>query len=178
KVCQRLGEFYYRVRKGIGFNKTPAEFGAFPTDPYSHNPRHAGAQQPGMTGQAKEEVLTRFGELGLRISGGALRVQPSLLRLREFVDEPRTFRFLNIDDTWQEVAVPRAGLAFSWCQVPIIYTLDANTDPGLTITCDDGKQQNFSGMQLPADISVEVFRRGGRIRQLNAVFGEGLLFAE
>ncbi|MBT8096369.1 MAG: hypothetical protein KJO19_04990, partial [Woeseia sp.] len=42
KVCQRLGEFYYRVRKGIGFNKTPAEFGAFPTDPYSHNPRHAG----------------------------------------------------------------------------------------------------------------------------------------
>ncbi|CAN0044150.1 unnamed protein product, partial [Discosporangium mesarthrocarpum] len=42
---------------------------AFPTDPYSHTNRH-GAQQPGMTGQVKEEIVTRFGELGVRIEGG------------------------------------------------------------------------------------------------------------
>ena len=64
-TCTHLGQLYYRVRKGIGFNKTPAEYGAFPTDPYSHTPKHAGARQPGMTGQVKEEILTRFGELGV-----------------------------------------------------------------------------------------------------------------
>ena len=37
-----------------------------PTDPYSHTPGFAGVQQPGMTGQVKEEILTRWGELGLR----------------------------------------------------------------------------------------------------------------
>ena len=65
---RRLGQLYYRVREGIGFNKTPAEYGAFPTDPYSHTPKHAGAKQPGMTGQVKEEVLCRFGELGVELA--------------------------------------------------------------------------------------------------------------
>jgi hypothetical protein len=63
----RLGRLYYRVREGLGFNKTPDEYGAFPTDPYSNTPKHARAQQPGMTGLVKEEVLTRFGELGVRV---------------------------------------------------------------------------------------------------------------
>jgi len=58
---------YYPVPEGIGFNRTPAEHGAFPTDPCSHTSGHGGAQQPGMTEQVKEEVLTRFGELGVRV---------------------------------------------------------------------------------------------------------------
>ena len=45
-TVRRLGELYYRIRKGIGVNKTPLEYGAFPADPYSHTPAHAGAQQP------------------------------------------------------------------------------------------------------------------------------------
>ena len=119
-VCQRLGELYYRVRDGIGFNKTPAEYGAFPTDPYSHTPKHSGAKQPGMTGQVKEEVLSRFGELGVRVDDGAVRFQPSLLRAREFVREARKFRFLDVDGNWQEIDVPAGGLAFTWCQVPVV----------------------------------------------------------
>ena len=47
-----------------------AEYGAFPADPYSHTPAEGGAQQPGMTGQVKEEILTRWGELGLRVRDG------------------------------------------------------------------------------------------------------------
>ena len=58
-VVGRLVEAYDRVRAGLGFNKTGAEFGAIPTDPYSHTPAHAGAQQPGMTGAVKEEILAR-----------------------------------------------------------------------------------------------------------------------
>jgi hypothetical protein len=65
-VLERLTAAYRRVRDGLGFRKDPATYGAFPTDCYSHTPAHAGAQQPGMTGQVKEEVLTRAGELGLR----------------------------------------------------------------------------------------------------------------
>jgi hypothetical protein len=71
-VLARLTAVYRRVRDGLGFRKDPASYGAFPTDCYSHTPAHAGAQQPGMTGQVKEEVLTRGGELGLRIAGGRL----------------------------------------------------------------------------------------------------------
>ena len=39
----------------FGKVKTVRSYGAFPSDPYSHTPAHAGAQQPGMTGQVKED---------------------------------------------------------------------------------------------------------------------------
>ena len=177
-ICQRLGELYYRVRKGIGFNKTPAEYGAFPTDPYSHTPKHAGAKQPGMTGQVKEEVLSRFGELGVRVDGGAIRFQPSLLRAREFVCEARQFRFLDVDGSWQDVDVPAGGVAFTWCQVPIIYQLNDDDSPAVTVTLRDGEKGTFTELALPSEISAELFQRSGRIRQLTVRFGANLLFAE
>ena len=122
-TCARLAEFYYRVRAGIGFNKTPAEYGAFPADPYSHTPGHIGAQQPGMTGQVKEEILARFGELGVRVVDGGVRFCPGLLRAREFTAETLPFRYLDVSRRWRELTVPAAGLAYTWCQVPLVYQL-------------------------------------------------------
>ena len=83
---------YRRVRDGLGSRKDPATFGAIPTDCYSHSPAHAGAQQPGMTGQVKEEVLARAGELGLRITGGRLVTSPPLLPTGELLDGAGTAR--------------------------------------------------------------------------------------
>ena len=78
-----LKAHYRRVRDGLGYRKTAAEYGAFPADPYSHTPAEGGAQQPGMTGQVKEEILTRWGELGLRAQGGRIRFDPVLLDAAE-----------------------------------------------------------------------------------------------
>jgi len=177
-TCHRLGSLYYRIRKGIGFNKTPVEYGAFPTDPYSHTPKHAGAQQPGMTGQVKEEVLTRFGELGVRVSGGAVQFEPGLLRVREFVTRPQAFRFLDVDDQWQELSVPESGLAFTWCQVPFVYRLDDSAVPGVSVVLDDDSQQALEGLSLPTGLSTELFTRSGRIRHIELVLGKSQLFSE
>ena len=83
-VLPRLIAQYRRVRDGLGYKKGAALYGSFPFDPYSHTPGEAGAQQPGMTGQVKEEILTRWGELGLRWQGGKLRIQPVLFDAAEF----------------------------------------------------------------------------------------------
>jgi hypothetical protein len=176
--CERLGQLYYRVRKGIGFNKTPAEFGAFPTDPYSHTPKNVGARQPGMTGQVKEEVLSRFGELGVRVSDGMVRFQPDLLRRREFVAEPRPFRFLNVEGDWQEIEVPAAGIGFTWCQVPVIYELAEDDAPCLTVTWDTHEQQSFERLGLPEKESSELFLRSGRIREIRVSIRANMLFAD
>jgi hypothetical protein len=69
---------YRAVRDGLGYRKRVAEYGAFPFDPYSHTPAEGGAQQPGMTGQVKEEILARWGELGVRVQGGRIRFCPVL----------------------------------------------------------------------------------------------------
>jgi hypothetical protein len=174
-LCRRLGALYYRVRDGIGFNKTPAEYGAFPTDPYSHTPGHGGAQQPGMTGQVKEEVLTRFGELGLRVVGGEVRFDPRLLRAREFSPGIRQFRYLDVHGQWQSLTVPEPGLAYTWCQVPIVYRLRDTGRPALTVWLADGSVQTLPQLSLPTELGSEIFRRTGRIRQISLDLTQDLL---
>ncbi len=174
----RLGRLYYRVREGLGFNKTPDQYGAFPTDPYSNTPKHAGAQQPGMTGMVKEEILTRFGELGVRIRDGAVTFEVGLLRAREFVANPRTFRFLDVDDQWQELTVPDSGLAFTWCQVPFVYRLDDSAEASVIVTKDDGSERKLTEPMLPIELSAELFLRSGRIRRVDLVVKRRQLFPE
>ncbi len=177
-ICKRLGQFYYKVRKGIGFNKEPIEYGAFPTDPYSHTPKHAGARQPGMTGQVKEEILTRFGELGIRVNDGAVSFEPYLLRRREFIDHSQSFTYLDVFGKWQSLTLPISSLAFSWCQVPLVYQLKDGMESGLSITWEDGSQQNVDSLILPAEYSVELFKRSGQIRQLTLTLNNEVLFGD
>lgn len=175
---RRLGQLYYLVREGLGFNQPPVEYGAFPTDPYSHTPRHGGASQPGMTGQVKEEVLSRFGELGVRVSHGSVRFQPNLLRAMEFLPQARKFRYLDVQGDWQELSVLERGLAFTWCQVPIIYRLVNDSEPGIAIAWHDGKEQHVADFSLSAEVSAELFQRTGRIRQLTVTLGAAQLLPE
>ena len=79
-----LKAHYHKVRDGLGYRKSAAAFGAFPADAYSHTPGEGGAQQPGMTGQVKEEILARWGELGLRVRDGRVRFDPVLMDESEF----------------------------------------------------------------------------------------------
>ena len=166
ETCARLASLYYAVRDGIGFNKTPSEYGAFPMDPYSHTPKHAGAQQPGMTGQVKEEVLTRFGELGVRVTEGEVHFDPGLLRSVEFSAEPGPFRYLDVQGDWQEVQLPAAALAFTWCQVPVIYRLDETDRPALTLVYEYGRTETLPSLSLPDSLSTELFLRSGHVRQI------------
>ena len=129
-----------------------------------------------MTGQVKEEVLTRFGELGLRIADGELRFDPGLLRAREFTSGPRPFRFLDVHGQWQELTVPVSGLAFTWCQVPVVYRLRGDGRLTLTVTRHDGSIEELPQASLPAYLSSELFRRSGHVRQISLdVPGEALL---
>jgi hypothetical protein len=177
-TCEHLGQLYYRVRAGLGFNKTPSEYGAFPADPYSHTPKHAGAQQPGMTGQVKEEVLARFGELGIRVKDGSVKFQTNLLRACEFVKQATQLTYLDVDDNWQEISVPVSGLAFTWCQVPIVYQLISKGEPSLTITWQDGTQQTLAQLALPAEESMNLFLRNGHIREITLALNSEQLFSE
>jgi hypothetical protein len=177
-AIHRLGELYYRIRKGIGFNKTPLEYGAFPVDPYSHTPKHAGARQPGMTGQVKEEILTRFVELGARVRDGQITIDPALLRRREFAKEARTFCYLDVDKSWRSLELPPETLAFTWCQLPFVYTLDDAAEAGLDIEFADGKTESLPTATLSPDLSAHVFERTGHIRKVTVRIPADTLFGD
>ncbi len=159
-----LGTAYYDIRRGLGFTKTPEVYGAFPTDPYSHTPRHLGAQQPGMTGQVKEEILTRWAELGVQVNHGALTFAPALLRRGEFFGAPQKFEYLDANGVAQTWQLPAESLAFTYCQTPICYRLADHAS--IALEHGFGGTKTVTGRHLsPAD-SREIFSRSGKIARL------------
>ncbi len=160
-----LARHYYDIRAGLGFNKAPDVFGAFPTDPYSHTPGHAGAKQPGMTGQVKEELITRLGELGLRVREGRVHFDPVLLRRSEFFEGPQDFRYYDVHGGEQHLALEPDSLAFTYCQVPVVYRL--GDEPAIALTEADGTVRRVEGGALDAATSAGLFRRSGSITRVD-----------
>jgi hypothetical protein len=165
---QDLLAAYEDVRAGLSFNKTPAEYGAFPMDAYSHTPPWGGAQQPGMTGQVKEGVLVRFAELGVRIEGGCVRFDPRLLAASEFCQVPTSLRHVRSDGTLATLPLAPGELGFSYCQVPIVYRLADR--PWLTVFRGDGPEAEAEALgpvrTLPPTLSAELFERRGNIARI------------
>ncbi len=170
-VIDYLIRDYWRVRAGLGFNKTAAEYGAFPTDPYSHTPAHAGAQQPGMTGQVKEELLTRPLELGVRVTGGQICFDPILLRRGEFLEQPETWQVVGLDNASTTIELPAGSLGLTVCQVPVVVTLTSG-EAGVAVSYTDGAQDRIEGLYVDAETSRAIFDRTGHIARLTAFIPE------
>ncbi len=164
-VAKGLFKAYYDIREGLGFNKKPEVYGAFPTDPYSHTPKHCGASQPGMTGQVKEEIITRFGELGVKFTGGAIEISPLLLRNIEFLKKPSNFEYVKCDGTRGSVKVPAGGLAFTCCQVPFVYCRGGA--PGIEIRNADGSVSRMDGLRIDPETCGKIFRREGVVESVS-----------
>ncbi len=160
-VTTALAAAYYDIRAGIGFNKTPEGYGAFPTDPYSHTPLGSGARQPGMTGQVKEEILTRWGELGVMVQAGQLCFAPTLLQTQEFLRDSSVFSYIDQEGHAQTVALPPGSLAFTFCQTPIVYTL--GDERQIEVVWADGRRQIIPGHCLDQATSQHIFDRSGAV---------------
>ncbi|MEO5915962.1 MAG: hypothetical protein ABIS50_17135 [Luteolibacter sp.] len=165
-----LAEDYEAIRNGLGFTKDARTYGAFPTDPYSHSPRHQGAQQPGMTGQVKEEILTRMGELGVSVTGGALSFEPTLLKPDEFFAAPHVFEHVGIDGGVHHSNLVARTLAFTLFQVPVFYQIGHS--PSISVEWHDGATTRHAGSHLPVAESRELFERSGRILRLSVIISE------
>lgn len=159
---RQLGRIYREVREGLGFMKSPAVYGAFPTDPYSHTPRHAGAQQPGMTGQVKEEILTRMGELGVQVGNGCVEFNPRLLGQHEFFADAWNFDYIDIAGHPRVWPLPSRSLAFTLFQIPVCYRI-AGTSAEILLEFKDGAQRRFAGHTVPLEQSAALFARDGSI---------------
>lgn len=160
----KLFDHYFEINAGIGAHKSPELYGAFPTDPYSHTPGGKGAQQPGMTGQVKEDILSRFGELGIRVNDGVIGFDPTILRSEEFLTTEQTFKYVNVLGEESVVTLDKDSLAFTYCQVPIIYK--KSKTPSTEVVFQSGEKQSFSGNELDASLSTALFQRSNIINKI------------
>ena len=160
----KLLDHYYEANEGIGVHKSPELYGAFPTDPYSHTPESKGAQQPGMTGQVKEDILSRFGELGVFVVDGKLLFNPCLLRKEEFFKNPKSFKYIDVYKEVKTIELEAGSLAFTYCQIPIIYKLSKKES--LQVLFNEDSALEFSDLNIDSQTSSEIFERTGEITQI------------
>jgi hypothetical protein len=167
ETVARLVDAYERIRGGLGFNKTASEFGAVPTDPYSHTPAHAGAQQPGMTGAVKEELLVRPHELGVCFEAGEVLFDPLLFRESELLRDPQQWAVVNDRGEHDVLDLEPGTLGLTICQVPVVVSLAAG-EPHLDVDFRDGRTHRLRGLRLGREVSAMLFRRTGEVRCIRA----------
>jgi hypothetical protein len=160
----KLLEHYYEINEGIGVHKSPELYGAFPTDPYSHTPAGKGAQQPGMTGQVKEDVLCRFGELGVFVKNGILLFNPRLLRRKEFLVETKIFTYTDVNKEVKTLELDKDTFCFTYCQVPIIYKI-SNKDK-ITVVFNNESITEFDALEMDLETTKTLFNRTGEINHI------------
>ncbi|MEQ8927159.1 MAG: hypothetical protein RLO81_15165 [Fulvivirga sp.] len=172
EIIGRLLEHYYEINEGIGVHKSPELYGAFPTDPYSHTPMGKGAQQPGMTGQVKEDILSRFGELGVTVQHGRISFEPVMLRKNELLEQEKMFEYYDLNSNLNSIPIPKNALAFTYCQTPIIYKLGLNNQ--IEIHAKNGKR-TINGLTLDKPTTNEIFKRTGSIKKVEVQIVESIL---
>lgn len=158
-----LLERFDDIKEGLGLHMSPAEYGAFPVDPYSHTTGFSGVQQPGMTGQVKEDVITRFYELGVEINQGKVSFLPVLLKRSEFLSEPTTWEY-SVGGDLKSENLEAGSLAFTLCGVPVIYCLARESS--IQVYSDRETPSSIQGTRLDAALSQSLFKREKHIKKL------------
>ena len=153
----RLVEHYHRVRNGLGFRMDAARFGGLPIDAYSHSDPDGRAKQPGMTGQVKEELLTRRMELGVRIERGTVRFTPTLLPENEWTTAPIDWSLPDGDGP-RTIAIPADGLGFQFVGVPVVLH-HVDGPARIVLHHTDGTSREIAGDRLDATVSGTLLSR-------------------
>ncbi len=162
---ERLKSYFHEIRSGLGVEKSPVEYGAFPTDAYSHTPGFAGVQQPGMTGQVKEDIISRWGELGVKVVDGQIEFAPHLLSKTEFIETETQWQLPN-----QWIDLQKNQLAFTVCTVPVIY--ERTYYKAITVYHTNGDKYTFENtLKLNKELSQSLFKREGKIDRIVVKLG-------
>jgi len=163
-VLGKMKDHYYEIKAGIGLYKSPVVYGAFPTDAYSHTPYGAGAKQPGMTGQVKEDVISRMGCLGVKVHQGQITFDTRLLNHDELLQQESTFKYLSLDQQVEEIDLESDQLGFTICQVPVVYSQSDHLK--IVITFNDNTKEEIQGKTLSLQHSSSIFNRSNKIQTI------------
>jgi hypothetical protein len=88
------------------------------------------------------------------------------------VPSKASFRGVDGETTW--VDLPPGSLAFSYCQVPVIYRTAGRG--GIDLEHVDGRREHVDATQLDRARSTALFERRGTYRQLTVTVPKDRLF--
>jgi hypothetical protein len=117
-----------------------------------------------MTGQVKEEVLSRVAEMGVIIRDGSITFDPVLLRSQELLSEAANLYYVDVEGQERTVPLASGQLGFTLCQVPIV--IQSGAKASITASHNDGSESVFSMDRLPPALSHSIFMKQGQVSGL------------
>ena len=116
-----------------------------------------------MTGQVKEEVLTRLAELGVTVQNGSIVFEPILVRTQEILTASAVLDYYDVSGQRRDLKVsPSIGIYF--CQVPVL--LQVGREASITAKMSDGSESVHGGSRLSQALSYSIFMKRGEVSQL------------
>lgn len=164
EYVEKLNAFYSELKEGIGVHKSPLDYGAIPTDPYSHTPMYKGAQQPGMTGQVKEDVLSKILEMGVSVRNGEIVFDMKMMKYECFLENDEMFSYYSLASKFENILIRKGQLVITLCQLPIIYNLSHKNS--ISVFYSNGKIDTIDGHHLGKVLSKSIFSRVGHIDKM------------
>lgn len=122
-----------------------------------------------MTGQVKEDILSRWGEFGVYAQDGKLYFNPTIVRTEEYLAEQKEFEFYDVEHKKQTLTIPKHALCFTYCQVPIVYHNESNVN-GIELVLSNGRKKKVDQHHLDVIDAANLFNRNGKISQINIYF--------
>ena len=167
-----------RAAPGWASTRAARVYGAFPPIPTPHAGPLAAPQQPGMTGQVKEEIIARWGELGLIVAEGQLIFRPVLLRPAEFLPVPRKWGYFDFRGQPRQLALSANSLGFTFCTTRSSTTSPpwrvGGGGPSIKVIAADGGAKAIAGLTPPPNLSRVLFARTGTIARIEVELSHAL----
>jgi hypothetical protein len=124
-----------------------------------------------MTGQVKEDLISRFGELGASVECGRLSFRPSFAARDEFLLEPREFRYVDASGKEETALIGKGCYAFTICQVLVVaHRGSGDIAQRIEIDRPDGSKAVVRGLELDEAESAGIFGRSLAARRLDLFF--------
>jgi hypothetical protein len=87
-----------------------------------------------------------------------------MLRKNEFLEEKRTFNYIDATGNDSSVQIHEGQLVFTFCQVPVIYSI--SNEYKTVASLNDGTEMSFNQLGLDDTISKEVFKRSRKVEYI------------
>jgi len=120
----------------------------------------------------KEEVIARLLEVGVSVVEGRITFNPFILRKSEFLLQEDSLGYFDINGGQQSVALAAGQLGFTYCQVPVVYSLAEETS--IVVHYADGTSNSIDGNNIDADTSMQIFDKKGVVSQIEVALKPGL----
>ena len=97
----------------------------------------------------------------VKINKGKLLFQPMILNKNEFLLTEQEATFNMVDGSLKTLKLEKGTLAFTVCQVPVIYKIATSNQ--MELYYDNGSEEVIDSLELDLQKSTKIFQRTGEI---------------